>query len=57
MAMHREQLIQRGSSSADYPYPAPMVTHSEGLGAAERLKTGFRTFKKNVYDQNPMLFG
>jgi carbonic anhydrase len=34
-----------------------MVTHSEGLGAAERLKTGFRTFKKNVYDQNPMLFG
>jgi carbonic anhydrase len=34
-----------------------MVTHSEGLDAAERLKTGFRTFKKNVYDQNPMLFG
>ncbi|CAD6230654.1 unnamed protein product [Miscanthus lutarioriparius] len=57
MAMHQEQLIRRGSSAADYPYPAPMVTYSEGLGAAERLKAGFRTFKKNVYDQNPKLFG
>jgi len=29
MAMHQEQLIRRGSSAADYPYPAPMVTYSE----------------------------
>ncbi|CAD6237750.1 unnamed protein product [Miscanthus lutarioriparius] len=57
MAMHQEQLIRRGSSAANYPYPAPMVAYSEGLGAAERLKAGFRTFKKNIYDQNPKLFG
>ncbi|OEL16576.1 Carbonic anhydrase, chloroplastic [Dichanthelium oligosanthes] len=29
----------------------------QGLGAAERLKAGFRTFKRTIYDQNPMLFG
>nr|AYJ71798.1 beta-carbonic anhydrase 2P2 [Chandrasekharania keralensis] len=53
-----ELLVQRGSSAAaGYHHPPPMVTYSEGLGAAERLKAGFRTFKKNIYDQNPMLFG
>nr|AYJ71800.1 beta-carbonic anhydrase 2P2 [Jansenella griffithiana] len=57
MASSSELLIQRGSSAAGYHQRPPMDTYSKGLGTAERLKAGFRTFKKNIYDQNPMLFG
>nr|AYJ71799.1 beta-carbonic anhydrase 2P2 [Garnotia stricta var. longiseta] len=52
----REPITRSGSSAAGYHHPPPMVTYSEGLGAANRLKVGFRTFKKNIYDPNPMLF-
>ncbi|KAF8697021.1 hypothetical protein HU200_036672 [Digitaria exilis] len=57
--MHRAQepLVRQGSSATGYLHPAQMVTYGEGMGAAERLKAGFRTFKKTIYDTNPMLFG
>ncbi|CAO1948221.1 unnamed protein product [Urochloa humidicola] len=52
-----EPLIRGGSSAAGHHHPAQMVTYSEGLGAAERLRAGFRTFKRTIYDKNPILFG
>ncbi|RLM91248.1 carbonic anhydrase, chloroplastic-like [Panicum miliaceum] len=52
MSPAREPLIGGGSSAAGHHHPAQM-----GLGAAERLRAGFRTFKKIIYDKNPMLFG
>ncbi|RLN22455.1 carbonic anhydrase, chloroplastic-like [Panicum miliaceum] len=57
MSPAREPLIGGGSSAAGHHHPAQMATYSEGLGAAERLRAGFRTFKKTIYDKNPMLFG
>ncbi|KAJ1284489.1 hypothetical protein BS78_03G208300 [Paspalum vaginatum] len=52
----REHLMARGPSVAGYRCQPPMVNYIEGLDAEERLKVGFRTFKKNIYDQNPLLF-
>ncbi|KAK3164878.1 hypothetical protein QOZ80_1AG0026010 [Eleusine coracana subsp. coracana] len=53
----REPLIRHGPDFTTLHHPPQMITYSEGLSAVGRLKAGFRTFKRTIYDQNPKLFG
>ncbi|KAL6615660.1 hypothetical protein ACP70R_037930 [Stipagrostis hirtigluma subsp. patula] len=54
----REPLVARGPNpTASYHHSPPAITYSEGLSVEDRLKAGFRTFKRTIYNQNPRPFG